>query len=270
MNDKDYNAILEKVGVFQYTSLKYVDYTDLAGFSILINTEDIIIIRGFNPVQGIDEIYWAANELETFKHYMKHFPNTLVRFIPREWHASLIALGYEEYGVFRDYWIHNLKEIPMREQVLTYASLSDSLVVSLLTQENKEISREFQGEDEAAIIQWIKGTHPSLVSNKATHPNIILYKEQDTILGVVLVAIYGHDSPKGSILWVRELAVKKEHHAKGIGRTLMEAALTYGKLHHASRSFLMADDLNQHAITLYLSLGYEPKREEEQIDLISH
>jgi ribosomal protein S18 acetylase RimI-like enzyme len=48
----------------------------------------------------------------------------------------------------------------------------------------------------------------------------------------------------------------------------MQQSLSYGKKHGAKRAFLMADDLNEHAIRLYKKIGFKPKEDECQIDMI--
>ena len=82
------------------------------------------------------------------------------------------------------------------------------------------------------------------------------------------MAIYGHGSEKGSILWVRELAVSPKSQGQGIGRKLLKQALTYGIDHGAKRSFLMADECNFNAKKLYEDIGFIPSLDEVQIDMI--
>ena len=65
------------------------------------------------------------------------------------------------------------------------------------------------------------------------------------------------------------ISVKRDYQGQGIGRKLLKLALCYGNQQGARRSFLAADDLNHSAIHLYMSMGYTPNLDEEQIDMMT-
>jgi ribosomal protein S18 acetylase RimI-like enzyme len=83
----------------------------------------------------------------------------------------------------------------------------------------------------------------------------------------VCTATYAHDSQKGPIAWIREVAVRPEYQRMGIGRKLVTQALSYGKENGAVRGFLQADECNIYAIHLYESLGFVSNKHEVQIDM---
>ena len=91
--------------------------------------------------------------------------------------------------------------------------------------------------------------------------------EAGAIAGVLLTAVYGYGKEWGPVAWVRELAVLPERQGRGYGRALVQSALNYGLARGAKQAFLMADDCNAHAVSLYRSLGFVPN-DEVQIDLV--
>ena len=90
----------------------------------------------------------------------------------------------------------------------------------------------------------------------------------DQIAGIVLVGIYGHGSPNGPILWVKEIAVSPKYQNQGIGRQLLKQALSYGRAYSAKKAFLAADEQNENAIHLYKSVGFVPSEEQSEVTYI--
>lgn len=65
--------------------------------------------------------------------------------------------------------------------------------------------------------------------------------------------------PRGIFHWfpfIHVVAVKKEHHRKGIGKQLMTFIEDLG-FKQSDRIFLCVDDFSKEAIELYKSMGYE-------------
>lgn len=93
-------------------------------------------------------------------------------------------------------------------------------------------------------------------------------REGDEIAGVACVALYGDESAKGPVLWLRELAVTPARQGRGYGKALVLSALGYARARGARRAFLMADERNAGAISLYRAAGFLPGADEAQIDMI--
>lgn len=51
---------------------------------------------------------------------------------------------------------------------------------------------------------------------------------------------------------------------------LLAQALAYGRAHGASRAFLAADECNTNALHLYQRMGFVPKADEVQIDMLAN
>ncbi len=82
-----------------------------------------------------------------------------------------------------------------------------------------------------------------------------------------MMNIYGHESEKGPVVWLRELAVHLEYQGRGIGFSLILKGLKWRKSNNATRSFLAVDLKNRNAIKLYKALGYKRNVERGQINM---
>lgn len=269
MNIQEFHSIESKINQYQYTSFKYLSFDDLKDYEVKKNTNQMVFIHGVDPMSQLHEIIYACHDVEVLLKELAFYSHTLIKHIPKEWVSRLIDLGFVEYAIFRDYWIHDVSTFDDKYDEVQVATLEDAKIISEITRENQGESRSFYGENEDFIKSWILGTQLNLVDMEATHPKIYLYKEKNQVLGVALTCIYGHVHPKGSVLWMREIAVKKAYHHQGIGKKLMLTALSIAKDEGARRSFLMADDLNRHAINLYEKIGFQPNMDEQEINMLT-
>ena len=166
--------------------------------------------------------------------------------------------------MWHDYFKHSLSDI--------HNELSDAIVLkdteckeaAMVTRSCRDKSRGFTGETEEFIKFWLSDCDEN-------YRNSIIFVEKNDlgeIVGLVCTATYGHDSEKGPIVWIREVCVRPEYQNRGIARKLIKQALSHGKMQGATRAFLAADEMNENAIHLYKSLGFEPSTEESQIDMM--
>ena len=125
-------------------------------------------------------------------------------------------------------------------------------------------SRGFTGQTPLWIKAWLTQEDDS-IKNQAI---LIHRNDSNEIVGIVCVGTYGHESEKGAIAWLREVAVLPEYQNQGIGRKLIKQALYYCKKFGAKRAFLAVDECNNNAIYLYKSFGFKPSEEESQIDMV--
>ena len=82
---------------------------------------------------------------------------------------------------------------------------------------------------------------------------VILAKEHDTLLGAVVVCKTGMDGfiPENLLVY---LAVHRDYRGEGIGKTLIDKALTFAK-----GDVALHVDANYPAIKLYESVGFQQK-----------
>ena len=189
----------------------------------------------------------------------------LVPFIPHEWKAGFERNGFSEYGIYRDYWIDDLAVVKM-DEVYDFLRNDEYEMASDVTLSCRRQSRGFHGENAEWFKTWVEGGNPDASYSKDCA--VIVHREADEIAGLICVGLYGHESEHGTVLWVREIAVRPEYQGKGVGRKLLNQGLSYGVAHDAKRAFLMADELNANAIRLYKSVGFMPKEDEYQLDML--
>jgi ribosomal protein S18 acetylase RimI-like enzyme len=266
MTIEEFELLIEKAETYQYHSFAYLDYESVADYKVIQEDEELLLIYGRNQENGIDAAYWAAADVKILAERVKSLGSgTLINFIPMEWKEYLSEQGFSDYAIFREYWIDDIESA---ESNLNYSFLErqEYEQASRVTKSVKNQSRGFHGESTEWIGNWIKGEN----TNRDTSDcNIIVHREGGKVAGIACVGIYGHESKKGAILWLRKIAVLQELQGKGIGRKLILQSIGYGKSKGAKRAFLMADDCNINALGLYKNIGFTPK-DEVEINMVSN
>lgn len=267
MNLLEFNQLQNLAKGFLHHSFQYLDYDQVKEHEIVRNDKNIIFISGVNEDNREPRSYWATNEvselLDAINQYGK---KTIISFIPLEWSDYLINHGLSEYAKFRAYWIHDINGIK-GVNLYEFLTLEECREASDVTMACKSQSRGFYGETMESIKEWM--TSIDSAGEDSGNYNVLVHKEDNLIVGIAMVATYGHNSEKGSVLWLREIAVMPNYQGKGIGKRLMLQAIQYGQDKGARRSFLMADDCNNNAIDLYKKVGYLPS-DDVEINLISN
>ncbi|MDF2587281.1 MAG: hypothetical protein K0S41_1122 [Anaerocolumna sp.] len=265
---EEFNKLKEEVKKFKYNSFEYIDFDDVADYEILHNDEKLILIYGLDTEQKQKKVNWAANYVDNLTETILGLgKDVLISFIPMEWRDHFFSVGFMDYAMFREYWID---DITCLEGDVEYHLLQEDECeqAAFVTQSCRLQSRGFLGETKDFFLEWINGRDASAINCNAINSSVLVHKNDDKIVGIACVTIYGFESKKGPILWLREIAVHPEYQGKGIGRKLIRQAIQFGKEREAIRSFLMADDCNENAIGLYKSIGYVPN-DDVEINMIS-
>lgn len=256
------------MGELRYSSMEYVEQEDLIGYESIIHTQAIRILKGYNTSAGAIEYHWEADAVEDLVEVLKANEPGLVTFVPKEWVHSLEPIGYQVRNAWHDYFrssLEDVEKVPVGELL----QLEEATKASEVTMACKEQSRGFTGETPEWMKHWILGDVEGAQQMGLKKTNILIHrKNKKEIVGILCVGTYGHDSEKGPILWIREVAVLPREQGQGIARSLLLRALSYGKELGATRGFLAADEQNKGAIHLYKSIGFEPSKEESQIDMV--
>ena len=235
----------------------------MEGTSLYLNDEACILLT--SEEDGRTHVHWGAKTKEAFIKGIKklcktHDKKTLyMEFIPPSFVEDLESMGFEIVSEFMDYWLPELERYATQRQDLELRPMKDdeSQAVAKITTDCKGSSRGFMGEDEAFIAGWAKDEH-----------SIVLVAEQDgDLMGMCCLNLYGFDSEKGTVLWLREIAVRPSYQGCGIGRALIQSAINWGMDHGAKRSFLSCDADNVGAIGLYQSFGYRSTSPRGQINM---
>lgn len=264
--------VLERAQAYPYTSLRYTEINELhisVEDDIIVDKSDAIVIG--HRDQNDCNILWGAESVDAFLNAVQELlpkqPDLLERvegrlyieFVDPQFVPALENMGFTIVSQFVDYWHENLlsytptKEIyiPIRE-----ANADDYARVSLITKLCTGQSRGFYGEDADFIKEW----------NEEANSCILVAEVDGQVAGVCLIKIYGFDSSKGPILWIRQLAVDPKYQNQGIGFDLLEKSIMWGKQNGATRSFLAVDKQNK-AISLYTKCGYQCTDDIGQINM---
>ena len=78
------------------------------------------------------------------------------------------------------------------------------------------------------------------------------------VVGFVSAVLYVHPDKPSPELWINEVGVAPSHQGQGIGRGLLEAALTDGRAAGCQEAWVLTDQTNQAAKRLYQAGGGEP------------
>lgn len=265
--------ILEKAQSYKYSSMKYLDLEDLhmnPDEDLMIEQSDAMIIC--KKTRNDYKILWAAETYDAFLNVIgeleSHFNHLLINgpgriyidFVRPEFIPPLERIGFRIESQFVDFWHDDISKMKLIEDNLVFIRHTvpeDYEAVSLITKACKGLSRGFHGEEVEFVREW----------NEDEKSCVLLAALEGTTVGVCFVNVYGHESEKGPVLWIRELAVDPKFQNRGIGHRLIEHGLQWGLCNGAKRSFLAVDKQNSKAIHLYHQLGYKCTDEIGQINM---
>jgi ribosomal protein S18 acetylase RimI-like enzyme len=269
MREDIYKSIKEQSESYKYYSLKYTEYEDVQGYDVICWDGQLILLLGYNEEDRIYEYHWAANDVSfLLKEIKKQDKKGLITFVPPEWIDELKDNGFVMYAVWNDYFNNDISINIEPAESIEILKACDYKEASDVTISCRDQSRGFSGQSETWMKVWIEGSEPNLAAMKGKDSAVLVHREKDYIAGIICVAVYGHESEKGPTLWVREIAVLPEYQGRGIAKKLLNQALFFGKKHGAKRSFLMADELNAHAIKIYEKMGFTANKAEAAHDMI--
>ena len=262
MKEEAFIKVKESLGKYLHNSLEYTEFDDIADYELLIENEELILISGFNGEADSKHYHWATVSPQKVIEAIGEERNFYLEFIPEEWVDIFTQAGYIVRDKFRDYLKADLLDINNEHSHAEFLQVEESLKAAEVTMSCKGQSRGFTGQTQGWIEEWITKTEDIV------HKEIVIERnEQKEIVGVCFTGVYGINSQKGPVAWIREVAVNPDYQKKGIGRRLIKQALSHGKSHGAVRAFLAADECNVNAIHLYKSLGFQPDAD-TQIDIM--
>lgn len=257
---------MEKAEKFKCKSIEYLDEEEALNMKVIIDNDYLLVMESIRDVTL--KIDWATNdpillleaidqiELNLKKQVdVKHIS---IEFVPEEVIIDLEKKGYQIVSEWMDYWLDNLSNINIEASNINIRSINedDYAIASSITKDCQGMSRGYKGES----IEWLKEW------NDDESSSIFVAEKDHKIVGVCAVNLYGFDSDKGTVLWLREVAVNPENHSQKIGLSLILYAFKWGMRNGAKRSFLACDRENTQAIRLYEYLGYVKKTNRGQIN----
>lgn len=273
--------IFDSLERYKYTSLQYSDPGDVANAKVYINTADNIFLYEKPDIEkplywnskskDNIQLHWASISEEKFfegltqtiEFIKKTEPKTeklYLEFIPEDFLVKMHIIGFKIVSEWVDYWCDNLSllNIESKKNITIRPLKSDEIFeAGKITRNCSGYSRWFTGESDECIKEWFE----------SENSNLFAAETDGKLIGVCYALLYGFESKKGTVLWIRELAVDPSFHSKGIGRELLTQAIKWGLENGAKRSFLACDTENFNAIKLYESFNYRRKNERGQINM---
>ncbi|WP_105616112.1 GNAT family N-acetyltransferase [Vallitalea okinawensis] len=255
--------LLEKIKNMAYNSLMYVDFEDIEGARVFFSNENYVFLT--KEIGDQLQIFWGAISKEGFIKGLKKLinqsdqKNFYIEFIPDDFEEELKLLGFRIESEWVDFWINDLDSVEISEPSKKVRTLKEEEYseASRVTKACQGESRGFIGETGQWIKEW----------NGNDNSHVLVVEVNDYLVGICCVNLYGFESEKGPILWIREVAVDPNHQSKGIGHSLLNYAIQWGKDNGARRSFLACDVQNDKAMSIYQNFGYESNEGRGQINM---
>lgn len=260
--------ILQRVKEFQYTSLEYADISDISDSQVCVNNNHSLFL--YSKSEGKATIDWGTSSKEEFFHGLeeaiaiisqnKSIKKIYIEFIPEDYVSEMENRGFIIVSEWVDFWNNNLNTIDVEQPnslVIRRISENEYKEASEITKSCKGYSRGFRGESPQWIREW----------NESENSCIFIAEMNKKIIGICCVNLYGFESEKGIVLWLREIAVNPNYHSQKVGLNLAVHGINWGKENGAVRSFLACDAENKYAIKLYEGLGYKRKLNRGQINM---
>lgn len=267
MTEQEFLRIQEKLPSFKYNSMQYTDYDDVADYELLHESDSLILLCGYDKESRKYQYHWASNRAEDLLKEIHDKPNFRIGFVPKEWVSSLESAGLKVFAIWNDYFRLSLEDISVDKQ-LEFLKKEECQAASEVTLACRWQSRGFTGQTVEWMEDWIGSDADANSTTDTKNKAVLIHRnEKGKIVGILCTATYSHDSEKGPIVWVRELAVHPDYQGRGIARKLIYETLAYGKSKGATRAFLAADECNARAIKLYESCGFASKEENGEINM---
>ena len=263
MRETIFNTIKDNLNRYKYSSMIYTDYEDICDYEIIFEADNLILLYGYNNTAKMYEYHWAANSAKDIVDRIEK-EQCFITFIPYEWVTIFENTGFSIRNAWHDYFKKSLSDISNEANDAMILKCTECKEASEVTISCRNQSRGFTGETEEFMKKWLSNT-----DENNRHSTIFIEKNDiGEIIGLVCTSVYGYDSEKGPVSWIREVCVRPDFQNRGIARRLIMQALSHGKQKGARRAFLAADEVNKNAIHLYESIGFEPTLDDSQIDMI--
>jgi GNAT superfamily N-acetyltransferase len=264
----DFLRLQSNLKNYRFFSMEYIDYSDVSDYQIVIENDNIVLLYGYHNEAKCYEYHWAANSADDIINAIDMDLQCLITFVPHEWIETFEQAGFVVRNAWHDYFMDSLETITMLEDA-EFLNNDECEEASEVTMSCKGQSRGFTGQTPKWIRDWLGSSGEDSTETDVSNRAILIERNsKKEIVGIACTGTYAHESEKGAIVWIREVAVKPDYQRRGIARKLITQALAYGKSFGAKRAFLAADECNAHAIHLYVSIGFKASNDKSQIDMI--
>jgi len=240
------SILLERAKIYKYSSLTYIDASDLQNSKVLHNNDNLILLHDESKSPAM--LYFATNDFNLVVAEVAKIEKSFkIGFVPREFVPALENLNLTKWCEYADFFNNDLPKISIANPAQPeFATPEECPIVA-------EISKQVNHNEPIEELQkW------------QTENKIILQREGTNIVGFCCVAIYN----EGTTLWVQEIAIAPAYQGKGHGTILLEQAINYGIQNGAVKGFLHVDVHNKKAISLYKKYGFVGEYSNTEIQMV--
>lgn len=263
ITETEYKKITGQLESYTYTSLAYTPYEYIADCTVLIDTNDLILIQGHNEELSMIELYFCTNSIPLLLNAVDAIKEPIyMQFVPNAYVEEFSSHRFKSFAHFREMYSYDIQSDCSVDAI----AIEEAKEAAAVTRSCRLQSRGFLGETTEWAESWIQGKDPN--ASHCKHSAILVTRHENTITGIIAVTLYSFDKPEGPTLWIREVAVRPEFQHSGYGKQLLSQAFAYGARYKAAKAFLMADVLNVNALSLYQQFGFSYIEDEGQIDMI--
>jgi len=254
IKENNFNALAERAREHKYSSMSYIDFDDCKNACILHDCDELILLQDKSKTPAM--LYFATDNFQLVIDAIAQISGAIkLHFVPREFAGQLEHLGFTEWGEFFDFFNTNLSA--------TAASLGDIGTIEYLMPDECEAAATVSKrcELQSRGFESIPAEHFMEYLNDG---DVIICRKDSAIAGFCVVTIYN----EGTMLWIRALAVDPAYQSMGLGKKLIEQAITYGVQKGAVKAFLHADVLNKNAIGLYNKYNLCSKYKDGELQMV--
>lgn len=260
MNKNDLKLIIDKANKYKYSSFNEIDESKMKNsYLYLDDSTSLILMQNSSK----SKIYWATNSLDNLVMGIAGISDDikerafLIGFVPVELSIKLKTIGFHITCEYIDYWLDDLSLIHKKRFAnIKSIKMADYKGAYEIMVKGSNCSRGFIPLSIQELEEW----------NTDDNSHILAYYEKDKLIGLCVTRLYGFNSNKGTVIWIRLLAVDPIYHNHGIGSKLLQSTLMWGKENGAKRSFLAVDSENT-AKYLYEKHGYKNPTNHGEINM---
>jgi hypothetical protein len=156
MTKEQFLEVENNLEMFEFTSLTYTEYEEIADYKVVTMNPNVIIIYGFNVESKKYEFHWACNNQQDLLNGLdKRNDNELVTFVPKAWVKDLEMDGFHINAVWNDYFAIDLAKYAIDFEPI-FVTVDKYVEASQVTQSCLGQSRGFMGQSKDWIKQWIE------------------------------------------------------------------------------------------------------------------
>lgn len=108
MDRTEFYKIKTKALSFKYSAFNYIEFDDIKSYNLLVSSDSLILVLGYNQEAETHEYIWAANNVYELLKSLKYIDKYIISFIPKDWVSELNSNGLQIRNAWHDYYLNDL------------------------------------------------------------------------------------------------------------------------------------------------------------------